>query len=78
MEHDNNDNNELSGDDSDSQSKSKTRNKFNKCETLEDGAFALIHWLNSQDKNSLSEDNPIVLLKFVNDRYTILYDTDLH
>ncbi|MDQ6866054.1 MAG: hypothetical protein M3044_19785 [Thermoproteota archaeon] len=79
MEHDNNDNNERSDDDSDSQSKSKTRNKFNKCETLDEGTFAFMHWLNSEDKRSLSStDNPIVLLKFVNDKHTILYDTFLH
>ena len=78
MEHDNNGNSERSDDDSVSHSKSKTKNKFSKCETLKDGTSAFMHWLNSEDKNSLSGDNHIVLLKFINDRHTILYDTDLH
>jgi len=42
MEHDNNGNSEPSYDDSDSHSKSKTRNKFNKCETLEDGIVLIV------------------------------------
>jgi hypothetical protein len=37
-----------------------------------------MRWLNSEDKNWSSEHNPIVLLKFINDRHTILYDTNLH
>jgi hypothetical protein len=49
----------------------------NKCESLEEGTSAFMHWLNSEDKKSLSEGNPIVLLKFMNDRRTILYDTTL-
>ena len=54
-------------------------NKFNKCETLDEGTFAFMHWLNSKDKKSLSSiDNPMVLLKFVNDKHTILHDTHLH
>ena len=69
-----NNNNEKSADDSDSNSSHK--NRFNKCETIEEGTFAFMHWLNSDNKTSLSAtDNPIVLLKFINDRHTILYDT---
>src|SRR5712691_8204802 len=38
-----------------------------------------MHWLNSKDKKSLSSiDNPMVLLKFVNAKHTILHDTHLH
>jgi hypothetical protein len=41
---------------------------FNKCETIEEGTFAFMHWLNPDNKKSLScTDNPIVLLKFIND-----------
>jgi hypothetical protein len=48
-------------------------------ETLDEGTFAFMHWLNSEDKRSLSStDNPIVLLKFINNIHTILYDTNLH
>jgi hypothetical protein len=50
----------------------------NKCETLEDGIFAFMHWLNSEDKKSLSGEDSIVLMRFMNDRHTILYDTTLH
>jgi hypothetical protein len=49
-----------------------------KCESLDEGTFAFMHWMNSENKKSITSDNPIVLLKFVNDRHTILYDTDLH
>lgn len=63
----------LSDDDPDNHSE----NKFKKCETLDEGMFAFMHWLNSENKKSLSsDDNPIVLLKFINDRHTILYDTN--
>jgi hypothetical protein len=56
----------------------KREKKFNKCETLDEGTFAFMHWLNSKDKKSLSSiDNPMVLLKFVNDKHTILHDTYL-
>jgi hypothetical protein len=35
--------------------------------------------MNSENKKSITQtDNPIVLLKFANDKHTILYDTDLH
>jgi hypothetical protein len=63
--------------DEDSHSHRKCQNKFNKCETLDEGTFAFMHWLNSEDKRSLSS-NPIVLLKFINDKHTILYDTNLN
>jgi hypothetical protein len=49
----------------------------NKCESLDEGTFAFMHWMNSEDKKSLTSDNPIVLVKFVNDKHTMLYDTDL-
>lgn len=49
-----------------------------KCESLEEGMSAFMRWLNSEDKKSLSSENPIVLLKFMNDKQTILYDTNLH
>jgi hypothetical protein len=49
----------------------------NKCESLDEGTFAFMHWMNSEDKKSLTSDNPIVLVRFVNDKHTILYDTDL-
>jgi hypothetical protein len=53
--------------------------KYGKCESLDEGTFAFMHWLNSDDKRSLSfADNPIVLLKFINDKHTILHDTRLH
>lgn len=52
--------------------------KVNKCETLDEGTVAFMHWLNSDDKKSLAPtNNPIVLLKFVNDVHTILFDTCL-
>jgi hypothetical protein len=50
----------------------------NKCESLDEGTFAFMHWMNSDNKKSITSDNPIVLLKFVNDKHTIVYDTDLH
>ena len=50
----------------------------NKCESLDEGTFAFMHWMNSDNKKSITSDNPIILLKFVNDKHTILYDTDLH
>ena len=75
---DNNNSEHSSGDESNTNIKYKHENKFNKCQTLDEGTFAFMHWLNSEDKQSLSStDNPIVLLKFVNDDHTILYDTRL-
>lgn len=56
----------------------KNKHKIhNKCESLDEGTFAFMHWMNSEDKKSLTSDNPIVLVKFVNDKHTVLYDTDL-
>lgn len=46
-----------------------------KCETLEDGTEAFMKWMNSTDKKSLSSTNAIVLIKFINDKHTIVYDT---
>jgi hypothetical protein len=61
------------------QQQHKHNNRSNKCETLDEGMFAFMHWLNSENKKSLSSiEIPIVLLKFVNDKHTILYDTKLH
>jgi hypothetical protein len=54
------------------------RELHNKCESLDEGTFAFMHWMNSENKKSITSDNPIVLLKFINDKHTILYDTDLH
>ena len=48
-----------------------------KCETIEDGTEAFMQWMSSSDKKSLSSGNPIVLIKFINDVSTILYDTTL-
>jgi hypothetical protein len=50
----------------------------NKCESLGEGTFAFMHWMNSDNKKSIASGNPIILLKFVNYKHTILYDTDLH
>ncbi|MDW3654918.1 MAG: hypothetical protein QOK61_10215, partial [Nitrososphaeraceae archaeon] len=38
-----------------------------KCETIEDGTEAFMQWMGSPDKKSLKSDNPIVLVKFIND-----------
>jgi hypothetical protein len=38
---------------------------------------AFMQWMSSPDKKSLTSDNPIVLIKFVNDVHTVLYDTTL-
>jgi hypothetical protein len=43
----NNNNSEHSGDDSDTNSKYKDENKFSKYETLDEGTFAFMHWMNS-------------------------------
>ena len=50
-------------------------NETVKCETLEDGTEAFMKWMNSTDKKSLSSANPIVLIKFISDKHTIVYDT---
>ena len=65
-----------SGEEHDNSDKHRFHN--NKCESLDEGTFAFMHWMNSENKKSITSDNPIVLLKFVNDKHTILYDTDLH
>ena len=53
-------------------------NKFvNRCETIEDGTEAFMKWMGSPDKKSLNSDNPIVLVKFINDVHTVLFDTSL-
>ena len=63
----------------DNNSNNNNKHEFhNKCESLDEGTFAFMHWMNSDHKKSITSDNPIVLLKFVNDKHTILYDTDLH
>jgi len=52
-------------------------NVRSKYETIEDGTEAFMQWMGSSDKKSLSSGNPIVLIKFINDVSTILYDTTL-
>jgi len=52
-------------------------NQFKRCETIEDGTEAFMKWMGSSDKKSLTSDNPIILVRFVNDAHTILYDTTL-
>jgi hypothetical protein len=47
------------------------------CETIDDGTEAFMQWMGSSDKKSFTSDNPIVLIKFVNDVHTVLYDTSL-
>jgi hypothetical protein len=65
--------------DNNSNNNNNSKHRFhNKCESLDEGTFAFMHWLNSENKKSITSDNPIILLKFVNDKHTILYDTDLH
>ncbi|MGC2571314.1 MAG: hypothetical protein WA364_07360 [Candidatus Nitrosopolaris sp.] len=60
------------------ESTKKKEDDDNKCETLDQGTYAFMHWLNSEDKTSLIGENVIVLLKFINDRHTVLYDRNLH
>jgi hypothetical protein len=56
----------------------RNTDSINKCESLDEGTSAFMHWMNSNNKKSLSSsDNPIILKKFVNDKYTILHDTCL-
>ena len=69
------------GQNNDKNNNSSNSNKHgfhNKCESLDEGTFAFMCWMNSENKKSITSDNPIVLVKFVNDKHTILYDTDLH
>ena len=47
------------------------------CETIDDGTEAFMQWMSSPDKKSFTSDNPIVLIKLVNDVHTVLYDTSL-
>jgi hypothetical protein len=54
-----------------------TRLYEHKCETIDDGTEAFMHWMSSTDKKSLNSGNPIVLLKFNNDVHTLLFDTTL-
>jgi len=51
-DNDNNNEDEQLADDSDKHSQNK--DKLNKCETVEEGTFAFMHWLNSDNKRSLS------------------------
>jgi hypothetical protein len=51
--------------------------QLHKCETIEDGTEAFMQWMGSYDKRSLKSDNALVLIKFVNDEHTVLYDTSL-
>ena len=53
------------------------KHRIHKCESLDEGTFAFMHWMNSDDKKSLTSENPMVLVRFVNDKHTILYDTKL-
>lgn len=52
-------------------------NQLHRCETIEDGTEAFMQWMGSSDKKSLNSDNALVLIKFVNDEHTVLYDTSL-
>jgi hypothetical protein len=45
-----------------------------RCNTLDEGTMAFIHWLNSTHKNSTIE-NPFVVKDFQNDRCTVLWDS---
>jgi hypothetical protein len=48
------------------------------CDTLDQGTNAFIQWLSSEDKKSATTtNNPIILKGFVNNKYTVLYDTNL-
>jgi hypothetical protein len=48
------------------------------CNTLDQGTNAFMQWLNSQDKNStITYNNPIIVKEFVNNKYSILYDSNL-
>jgi len=47
------------------------------CVTIEDGTEAFMQWMGSPDKKSLTSDNQIVLIRFVNDVHAVLYDTSL-
>jgi hypothetical protein len=47
------------------------------CDTLDQGTNAFMQWLNSEDKKSATVYNPIILKEFVNNKYTVLYDSTL-
>ena len=49
------------------------------CDTLDQGTNAFIQWLSSEDKKTITNNNnnPIILKEFVNNKYTVLYDTNL-
>jgi hypothetical protein len=47
------------------------------CDTLDQGTNAFIQWLSSEDKKSATTNNPIILKEFVNNKHTVLYDTNL-
>jgi hypothetical protein len=49
----------------------------NKCDALEDGTAAFMKWMGSSDKESLTSENAIVLIKLLNVHNTLLYDTDM-
>ena len=51
--------------------------QLHRCETIEDGTEAFMQWMGSSDKKSLKSDNALVLIKFVNDEHTVLYDRSL-
>ena len=44
-----------------------------RCNTLDEGTMAFIHWLNSTHKKSTIE-NPFVVKDFQNDKCTVLWD----
>ena len=48
--------NELDDDGLERYGKYKPEIKVNRCETLDEGTFAFMHWLNSKDKKSLASD----------------------
>jgi hypothetical protein len=47
-----------------------------KCNTLDEGTMAFIHWLNSTHKKSTIE-NPFVVKDFQNDKCTVLWDSSV-
>ena len=47
-----------------------------RCNTLDEGTMAFIHWLNSTHKKSTIE-NPFVVIDFQNDKCTVLWDGSL-
>jgi hypothetical protein len=52
-----------------------------RCNTLDEGTIAFIHWLNSSHKRSTIE-NPFIVKDFQNDKCTVLWDsskqTEIH